>query len=178
MANTAQSPAYNLSPQIGPNFALIFTPPATTSSPLDGYENPPFQPGYVVSGTDGSIWEYVLAATVINLNDCVVLDAGSNASQITKALADTYSYRLGFACGLAIPSGSYGWVATQGQSLKVNVLTGTSANVALYTTASAGVLSSTSSSQDLITGVTVTTANASGSTASEPCVAINPRILQ
>lgn len=178
MANTAQSPAYVLTPQIGISLQTVFTPPSTSSSPLDGYENPQFQPGMAVNGTDGSIWEYVLAATTINLNDCVLLDAGSNASQSTKALADTISYRVGVAAAVAIPSASYGWVATSGQSLKVNVLTGTSANAALYTTATAGALSSTSSSQDLIAGITVTTANSSGGTLAEPAMLNNPRVLQ
>lgn len=172
-ANVAQSPPYSISPFIGANFGIAYT-----TSTTDGIDNAPIQPGTQVFGTDGSTWEFVQAATTINLNDCVVLDSGSNASQITKALADTYSYRLGFANGIAIASGSWGWVSTQGQSLKVNVLTGTSANAALYTTATAGVLSSTSTSQDLVTGVTVTTANSSGGTLAEPAVMINPRIIQ
>lgn len=178
MANTAQSPAYSLSPQIGISLQTVFTPPATSSSPLDGYENPPFQPGMEVIGTDGSKWEYVLAATVININDCVLLDAGSNASQSTKAIADTISVRPAVAAAVAIPAASFGWVATSGQSLKVNVLTGTAANAALYTTATAGALSSTSTSQDLIAGITVTTANASGGTLAEPAMLNNPRVLQ
>lgn len=167
---------YGISPVLGVDLNNVFTPSATTGA-SDGYDNPPHGAGDLVFGNDGSEWEYVKAATTINQYDCVAIDNAGNASQITKALADTYSYMIGFA-QIAIASGSYGWVCRRGGNIQVNVLTGTSANAPLYTTATAGALSSTSTSQDLITGVVVTTANSSGSTTNEPAIASWPRILQ
>lgn len=163
----AQSPAYNTDGEIGG--LGVFTPGANS-----GQDNPNHQLGNMRIGTDGSEWLFVLAATTINAGDCVHVDASYNASQMTNALATAALGTVGWAKD-AIPSGSYGWVATYGLAIQGSVLTGTAAGVALYTTATAGVLSSTSTSQVQIFGVKAAVANSSGSTATRQLIAPAPR---
>lgn len=168
MAN--YSPAFNTDGELG-GVNQVFTP-----APLDGYDNPPMGQGTERIGTDGSVFTYVKALTTINQGDCTHLDQNSNASQMTTALAAGLLGLVGF-CLIpgGIPAGSFGWVCTYGDSININVLTGTAAGAPLYTTATPGVLSSTASGQNQIYGVKTVIANASGSTAMEPAIATAPR---
>lgn len=180
MAALTASYASNFSSQLmGVDLLNVFTPDALSAAGAgSGYDNPPHAPLDETTATNGGIWVYVNAITAINQYDCVFIDQFGNASQMTKALADTYEGRVGFA-QIAIASASYGWVALNGTNLKVNVLASSAKDVPLYTTATAGVLSGTSGGQDLIAGVTtITAAPASPASSAEPINASWPRILQ
>lgn len=180
MATLTASVAANFSTQLmGVDLNNVFTADAASAAGAgSGYDNPPHAPLDITHGTNGGLWLYINAITIINQYDCVYVDQFGNASQITKALADTYEGRVGFA-QIAIASGSYGWVALSGTNLKVTLLASTAKDAPLYTTSTAGVLSATSSSQDLIAGVTaITAAPASPATSAEPINVSWPRILQ
>lgn len=163
----AQSPVYSTDGQLGG--LNPFTPNQSA-----GQDNPNFQVGDVHIATDGSEWLFTLAATTINVGDCVHVDANYNTSQMTNALATAALGTVAWAKD-AVLTGTYLWVATTGLAISGSVLTGTAAGVALYTTATAGVLSSTATSQIQIFGVKAAVANSSGSTATRQLIAPAPR---
>lgn len=172
MTTTApQSPNYALSGAMGVDLNNTFTA-TDTSAGNSGYDNPPHAPGDIALGNNGTRWMYVLAATAININEVLCIDKGGSASEATTALASTGEYIPGFA-QIAIASGSYGWVALNGTGLLVSMAASCTKDSALYTTATAGVLGTTSSSQTLLAGVYADTTTTSA--ASVPVIASAPR---
>lgn len=139
-----------------------------------GYDNPPHALLEETVAINGNVFIFVFCAAAVNVNDCVYIDKDGNAQQMTTAIGATLLGRVGFA-QIAIPAGNYAWVALNG-TINVNVLTATAIAVPLYTTATAGVLSSAVTT--LITGIYLTTANVSGSTTNRPALASWPRLLQ
>ncbi len=120
---------------------------------------PEFAPGTIVKGSDGTEWMYVMANGAIAQYDCVGIDETLvEAASITKAMADD-GWLIGFAQS-AFADNDYGWVALRGanSSLKCNVLTSCAADVALYTSATAGSLDDSSSGTTKIDGVVAVTA--------------------
>lgn len=162
MANSPSTPLYATGPLMGVDLNNVFTAGDLTAG-NSGYDNPPQAPGTEAFGVNGIQYVYVLAATVINVNEVVCIDQGFNASEATTALASTGEYRPGFA-QVAIPSGSYGWVALNGSGILVSMAASCTKDLPLYTSATAGVMAVTSSSQTLLAGVyalTTTTTAAS-----------------
>jgi hypothetical protein len=141
-----------------------------------GEDNPvaQFALGTTVKGNNASEWLYVLAGSNIAQYACVAVEFAGTASPVTHALA-----RAGNTIGVAqnaIPSGSYGWVAINGHSLRVNTLAAEGVGVTLYTTDTAGALADATASGSAATifGLTLI-ATASGTTASNAaCVLQNP----
>src|SRR5215813_13256520 len=109
--------AVNYNAAFGDNFTTTWTP-----SSQDGTDNPPSAPGEIRLGRHGARWQYVKAAAAIAPFDAVAIDGASNASPLTKALADAGT-RVGFA-QVAVPSGAYAWVQIDGYCT-INALTGT-----------------------------------------------------
>lgn len=105
----------------------------------------------VMTTHDGKQYRYVLSTDTIAAYDvCAVTSAGV-ASRCTSANV------LGGLVGVAqatLSSGYYGWVQTLGQTT-VNCLSTCSAGVALYTSATAGSLDDTATSQTKIGGLTI-----------------------
>src|SRR5262245_21036940 len=99
--------AVNYNAALGDNFTTTWTPASQ-----DGTDNPPSAPGEIRLGRHGARWQYVKAAALIAQFDAVAIDGASNASPLTKALADAGT-RVGFAQG-AVPSGAYGWMQIGG----------------------------------------------------------------
>lgn len=135
----------------------------------------PYVPvGTIVDGDGGSRWMYVKAAGTISQYDYVTIDEDFSASAGTKAAVDD-GHSIGFAQVAAVAD-DYLWVALQGRGgLSVNVLGSCAADVALYTTADAGKLDDSSTSQSLITGITLATANGTSVTAACEFIATFPR---
>ena len=129
--------------------------------------------GTQVLGDDGTKYVYVQASGAITQYDCVAIDEAFQAAAITKALADD-GHKIGFA-QVAFADNDYGWVATEG-TVQVRYLTLCAADVALYTSATAGVLDDTSTSQTKIVGL-VNTVVVGGSTAASESIAVNPHIV-
>jgi hypothetical protein len=141
-----------------------------------GEDNPTaqFALGTTVKGNNASEWLYVLAGPTIAQYACVAVEFAGTASPVTHALA-----RAGNTIGVAqnaIPSGSYGWIAINGHSLRVNTLAAEGVGVTLYTTDTAGALADATASGSAATvfGLTLA-ATASGTTASSAaCILQNP----
>lgn len=134
---------------------------------------PKFALGHVVEGENGSRWMYVLASGAITQYDYVCIDEDYTARAGTKANVDA-GHSIGFA-QVAFASADYGWVAMQGRgNISVRTADSTSADVALYTTATAGVVSSTSTSQTQIKSLVAVAANSSGGVAAREVIATHP----
>lgn len=163
--------ATNFSSKVGSWETDIFTP--TTE-----YPNPPIRLGEIVDGPWGQTFMFCQASGAITAGDCVNITGAGVASAMTKTLADAALGRVGFA-QVAVPSGSFFWAAIRGQNINCRVLTGstTVGTGIMYTTATAGVLSNTSTSQTAIFGVSLQVANSSGSTAAREIFAPAPRYL-
>lgn len=138
--------------------------PAWSSTSANAEQGQVFGLGDQVNAYDGSKYVFVSASGAsITSYQVVAFGSNGNAQAITSALAQAGN-RVGVA-PYSISSGSYGWVQVQGV-VTVNVLSTCSSNTVLYTSATAGALDDTSTSQIKIAGIT-TLANitALGSTA-------------
>lgn len=110
-------------------------------------------------GVDGKEYVYIQANGAIAQYDVVAIDEAGQAAPVTKALADD-GYKIAIA-QTAIADNEYGYVQVKGV-VALNVLANCAADVALYTSATAGSLDDTSTSQTKILGL-VATATAGGS---------------
>lgn len=108
--------------------------------------------------TDGQHFVYVQASGAITQYDVVGVDENFQAAAVTKAIVDD-GWEIGTA-QVAFADNDYGWIATKGSNLTINVLGSCAADVALYTSATAGSLDDTSASQTKIDGIVLVTANA------------------
>jgi hypothetical protein len=126
--------------------------------------------GTTVEGTDGTEWIFVQANGAITQFDAVGIDENYQAAALTKAMADD-GWGVGFA-QVAFSDNEYGWVATKGTDIGCNLLINCAADVALYTTGTAGKLDDTSTSQTKIDGVvsvsTITAATSAEIIATHP----------
>ncbi len=109
---------------------------------------PPFLAGTKAFGSDGSEFIFVQASTSISLGDFVYIDAGITTFPFSAASLTTTNAKLANCVGVAsagivlkqsvtyIPANAYFWACTH------NNLTVNAPSVTLYTTATAGVISS------------------------------------
>lgn len=130
-----------------------------------------FDLGLCVSGTKGSKWMYCSFSSTVAQYDAVGIVETFVGASLTKALADEGA-KVGFA-QVAFASGEYGWVALEGMDISVTCLASCAADVALYTTATAGSLDDDSTSQTKIEGVTLVSAVGGGGAAAATCKAVN-----
>jgi hypothetical protein len=145
-------------PFVGVNFA-------TTNTTAD------FPVGSQVIANNGK-FEYVYALSGIAQYDAVVIGVSGNAQPATTTLAATVK-KVGFA-QVAIASGSYGWVAREGNGIRVSCAANCAANAQLYTTATAGVLDDAIVTQGALHGV-IALGSISNATAT-PVLAASPHI--
>lgn len=118
--------------------------------------------GWKVEGVDGTTYMAVKALSAITQYMTVGIDENFNAQPITKAMVDD-AWRVGFA-QTALTKGNYGWVALSGSNIKARTLASCAADVALWSSATAGVLDDASGSQSLIRGVVAVTAASAAAT--------------
>ena len=101
----------------------------------------------------GNGYVFVSASTSITSYQVCAVTSSFWAAPITTALASA-NPRVAAAGVNGISSGSWGWVQTRG-NMTIQVLSTCSASSWLYTTATAGALDDTSTSQVKITGITI-----------------------
>lgn len=97
--------------------------------------------GDSATGKDGGEHRYVQAGSAITQYDTVWIDETFTANPITKALAGTTG-QVGVA-GVAFASADYGWVSVAGKNVTLRVAASTNADANLWTSDTAGVLTST-----------------------------------
>jgi hypothetical protein len=135
--------------------------PYTTQSAVGidfdgGTESTPSQAlGTRMVATDASEWLYVTAGATVAQYDVVAVTEAYSAVPITKALVDTGE--LVAIAPEAITSGEYAWVQLNGVCT-INVLASAAADVILYSSATAGSLDDTATSQTRVDGIKLTTA--------------------
>lgn len=148
----------------------------------------PATPGEVVSTTYGGRYIFSRAESDIAQYDCVAFGSFSESATGTPPVPravpiTTTNIAPGGVCGggmigfaqVAITSGNWGWIALNGNNLRVNVLIACNPKVPLYTTATAGKLDDATVSSGYVTGVTI---NTSAPSASAPYATVNwPKVI-
>lgn len=116
------------------------------------------------TGLNGTEWVYVQAGEAIAQYNYVCVSEAGQAMKGTKALVDA-GHTVGFNVVGALADNDFGWVAIQqrGSVLKTFVLGSCAADVALYTSNTAGVLDDDASGQTAV-GVTATVSNSTSAT--------------
>lgn len=152
-----------MSVQVGMNLSGNYAPQTSTATP-GGDDGKTF--GLLDINTDNNGWRYLfVSASGATISQYQVVGIGStgNAQALTSALAQAGN-RIGVA-PYQISSGSYGWVQLTGV-VTISVLSTCSSNTVLYTSATAGSLDDTSTSQVKIANIqTLANITAVGNTA-------------
>lgn len=117
-----------------------------------------FKPGTMVLGTDGTRWIYAKASATLTQYDCVVIDSSFKANAITSALC-TEGASIAWP-QVGVLTDEYFWGAMEGRTINIRVAAACASNVALYTTATAGVLDDTAANC-LINNVKIVTTQSS-----------------
>ena len=109
-----------------------------------------FAKGTQVLGTDGSLFQYVNTLSAVAAFNAVCIDDAGDASNLTTTNAAFYK-QIGVA-QISIAVSCYGWVQRSGK-LQVNVAANCQDFVALFTTATPGVLDDVTVSECLVLGL-------------------------
>jgi len=128
--------------------------------------------GNTVSTTDG-IFMYVRATAALTQYDYVCVDEAYAAIRGTKAAVDD-GHSVGVA-QVAFAASAYGYVQMTGNGGNVRVRASAAADSTLYTTASAGILDDTSTSQTRVLGIGIVTAQTSTGTGNQNAIMNWPR---
>ena len=131
-----------------------------------------FALGTPMQGTDGQRYVYAHASAAIAQYDWVGIDENWEAAPLTKAMADD-GWAIGVA-QVAAADNDFVWVAVGGHNLSGNVLANCAADVALYTSATAGKLDDDATAQTKIDGAVTVAANG-GATAAVEVLLTAPR---
>lgn len=123
---------------------------------------PPFQIGDSVFGSNGTEYIFVIASTSITPGDFVAITNTETANSLTSTnVVASVGARIAVADARVtasvsyIPAGAYFWATIRGADVRSNVgNTGvTTGNVQLFTTATAGVITSVTTSSTLAAGL-------------------------
>lgn len=138
--------------------------------------SPEFPLGETVTGNDASEWVYVKASEAIDQYMSVAVSRTFQAAKLTNTNAVTANF---FASAqIAFASADYGWVAKRLDTATIRVAASCAKNVALYTTATGGVLDDTATSIAFrIDGVQIETTNTGGGAGSKPGLIVYPNII-
>lgn len=139
----------------------------TGADPTSVHETAQFKLGSIAVGQDNRKFVYVQANGAIDLNDFVTVDENFQAAAGTTTTA-AGAHLTAWAADIAYADNEFGWLTLSGANFNGNVLDGTTADAQLYTTATAGHLSTDSSTGDpiAVNGVVVVTVR-SGAGATE-----------
>lgn len=135
-----------------------------------------FALGTTLQGTDASEWVYVLAGEALTIYSSLAVTQAYSASMLTNTNAVTNNF---YATNqIAFASADYGWVCKRGVPVTLRVGASCVKNIALYTTAVAGVLDDTATSIAFrVDGVQARTTNSAGSASSKPGIVVYPNII-
>lgn len=159
--------AYN-GPVIGVDLDAVVAGTGTSSD-----QGNQFVVGQTVTSDEGRVYMYVHASAAVSLYDVVGIGEDFEAAPLTKAMADD-GWMVGVANEVALSDNDFGWVCIKGSDVEVNVLASCAADVALYTTGTAGKLDDNSTSQTKIDGIVSTEANGT-STSNVTCILTWPK---
>lgn len=133
----------------GVDVSAVYTPSTATSSAfVPEYPLSPFVPGTRVVGNNDSEWVFVSTATATSIakgNCCIfgLLNNPALAVPLSNAAAATaFGFQVGISMATAA-TGTFFWLQTKGNCAALTVNVAGTANSPLYTTATAGVLTTT-----------------------------------
>lgn len=130
--------------------------------------------GTRVIGNNDSEWVYVYATAAITQYALVGIQASGTAQMMTSTLARGTTPMTFAISQQTFAAGDYGWVATDGKSLTVLTTAASTAGERLYTTATAGRVSTTyATAADVGVGGLVHSVTTGSTASSAPCVARN-----
>lgn len=155
----------------------------TTANPE--YPGMPFAFGTETIGLDGSKWIFAKPAANYAIGTVGYFDTSWNFTALTSTNAANVSgQKVGVMSQVASVTASPSstvydgvWVQIDGLCPAVQVAASTTANAQLYTSATAGQLTSTSSSNVAINGIVLTTAQGAGGAGTQPGVMNGPEVL-
>lgn len=133
--------------------------------------SPMFTVGTIVNCNDGGMAMYVLSSTsAVSTYAAVAIDQNGKANMLTTTNA-AVSPRIGFS-QVSIATSAYGWVRLGGAAILVNVAAQCAPAVALFTTATPGVLDDATVTVGYIMGLVASTtvSNATATT----CIGLFP----
>src|SRR6202051_3131175 len=152
---------------VDPTIYYTWTVSITPETPA-----PPFLVGTQAVGSDGSQFVFVQASTSISLTDFVLIGQGSQAAPYQANSITTTNIASSLAVGLGssglvlkqsvtfIPAGAYFWCLTRGQNVpattsggSANIMATNAGGVVLFTSATAGVLTSVTTGASLAYGL-------------------------
>ena len=121
---------------------------------LNTYDASPglFAKGTQVQTTQGGLFEYCNTLSAIAAYNAVCIDDNGNASNLTTTNAASYK-KVGVA-QISIAVSCYGWIQRAGKTI-VNVAANCQDFVALFTTATPGVLDDVTVSEALVLGLNI-----------------------
>lgn len=119
--------------------------------------------GSMVRASDGNFYQYVHANGAIAQYAFVKVDNDYEAATLTTTISGTEPTAVGCA-QVALADNEYGWVVRGGGTFTGTTAAAVSADVKIYTSATAGAVDDDSSGHDLIAGVKAPTAIGSATT--------------
>ena len=134
-----------------------------------------FKLGTRAYGPDNQEYVYVVASGAIARYNAVGIDEDFTAIALTTTTA-AGMHMIGWAPNHAFTTAYYGWVLTRGTNFSGFVADNSSADSPLYTTATAGYLSSDSSTSDPIKIVGVTCVSVTSGGGASELIATYPHI--
>ncbi|MEJ0092819.1 MAG: hypothetical protein WDN46_14280 [Methylocella sp.] len=156
MPATASGLAFATTPLEGVNLTITYT----VNNQTPEFPGPPFSLGQVVQGVDNSEYVFVKFAAAYPVGTVGFMDANWNFTALTSANAAAVSGQLvGVMSQVNSLGGDFGFVQTAGLSPAILTAASTPANTALFTSATAGQLTSTAAANVAIDGIILTTAN-------------------
>lgn len=161
MVNTMATPtSWNTLSKEGVDVTTYYVVSASTTPETPA---PPFNVGELCLGTNGSEYVFVQASTTINLGSFLAIQNGYYTNGLTSTnVVSSLGCRIGITGAVAstnvsltyIPAGAYFWAATRGSSIAGTQTTAQSlTNVQLFTSATAGVITSVTTSSSLAAGL-------------------------
>lgn len=132
----------------GVDVLAVYTPSTATSTAfVPEYPAAPFLPGTRVSmgyGNSEYVFVNTAAATSISKGNVCVLSTGFSAAPLTTTIAATAGFGLQMGVAMATAAtGSYLWMQTRGASPAISAVASAGFLVPLYSTATAGTVTST-----------------------------------
>lgn len=174
MAATASGLAFSTIGVEGVNLAQTQSPSSTTPE----YPGPSFSLGQKVIAVDGSEYIFALAPSTVTLGQVGYLDTSWNFTPLTSTNAAGVSGQLvAVASQVGIPATNYGWVQTKGLCPAILGAASTGANAQLYTSATAGQITTTSGGNVALNGIILTTAVGGGGAATAVGLLNGPEVL-
>ena len=148
----ASATSFNTLSKEGVDVTVVYT---MTASLTPETPAPPFAIGDICEGMFGAQWVFVQASTSITVNDWLAIKGSMQANSLTTTnIAAAGGVQLGVAPGATagnggvnatMLAGTYFWAQIRGSQVAANGIAATStSNVDLFTSATAGILTSTS----------------------------------